>query len=128
MLHHGYSSEEFNLEYPRPGFRSIPKTNFTSSSVKVRSTETYKVSYPKNHPIKAPRKHSTTFEDLLRLKRRFTPESDTEVKENYVCQVCGTIFDNQPDFTNHVQKKHRAKFRRSQELAPKRRVTLPLVR
>ena len=31
QLHHDYTSEEFNMEFPRPGFKSIPKIDKISN-------------------------------------------------------------------------------------------------
>ena len=78
----------------------------------------------------------------LVLKRRYSNDED-EKKENasITCTVCDTEFEDQAEFTKHVQKKHRAKFRRSQAQedlkrshpfdspnVKERRKTLPLTR
>jgi uncharacterized C2H2 Zn-finger protein len=125
MINHCYNSEEFNAEYPRPGLQSIPKTDYVKSNpVRIgrppleRNHHSTPAATPthghKNHPTKIPKKHSVTFEDLFVLKKRFNND-ETDLKVDIECQVCGTNFDNQADFTSHVQKKHRAKFRRSME-------------
>ena len=75
MINHCYNSEEFNLEYPRPGLQSIPKTDYIKSSpVRIgrpplerhhRAGQTPNSTTSKNHPTKIPKKHSVTFEDLF---------------------------------------------------------------
>jgi len=69
------------------------------------------------------------FEELFVLKRRSSLDSD-EQKENesIECQVCGKEFEDRREFTLHVTKKHRAKFRRTDGRKIQRRRTLPLAR
>jgi len=135
MVNHFYTSDEFNDEHPRPGFRAHMKTGVSRSGIKQprrasnSPTKNVKRAKTQHHQQQRSKGHQVTLEDLFVLKRR----SDRKEDKIFECQVCAQSFDKKHEFTQHVRKKHRAKFRRSMEdglLTPRKRrvTTLPLVR
>ena len=46
QLHHDYTSEEFNMEFPRPGFKSIPKIDKISNDEDLTERSNFNTHIP----------------------------------------------------------------------------------
>lgn len=139
MSVHKQSIGEFKDMFPdmRPGRHMGPTPGPNQPQTNQPQTIQPQLSRSFSAPNRTPgrRKRQARFEELFVLKRRFSADTESQ-KENssLTCQVCAMEFDDQAEFTKHVQKKHRAKFRRSEDFIElthpekERRRTCPLTR